>query len=437
MKRILPLMIISIFFAATVHAESRLNNPAPPQEVPVVIKGGTLYTISGETIENGVLAFSEGKIDYVGTEEGFDIDTAGWMVIDARGQNVYPGMIASNTRVGLVEIDQLRATRDFSETGDFNPNVRSLVAYNTDSDIIPTLRANGVLLVQTVPSGGRLSGTSSIVQMDAWNWEDAAYVTDNGIHLNWPGRFSGGGWWSAPEAWEKRDIRDQLAEIETFFADAWSYYHTESPAKVNLKLEAMQGLFSGEQQLYIQANDARGIKEAIALSEKYNIQMVLVGARHAEPVLDLIAEKNISVILDETHRNPSRPHDDIDLTYLMPLKLAEKDIRFTFGRHHSWRIRNLPFYAGSAVAHGLDHDAALRAVTLSAAEIHGIEDRSGSLEVGKDANIIISSGDILDMKTSRVQKAFIQGRNVSLRHHQEQLFEIYMNKYGLDADHRQ
>ena len=417
--------------AGNTDARSRLNSPAPPQDTPVLIKNAHVFPVSEGDFENGWVAFDDGKITFAGTEDEFDRDTTGWHVIDAEGKRLYPGVIALNTRVGLVEIDRIRATRDYSETGTFNPNVRSIVAYNTDSDIIPTLRANGVLLSQVTPSGGKIAGTSSVAMMDGWNWEDAAYEMDNGMHLNWPSRFNTPGSWSSPENWDIRDIEDDLDEIYDFFAEAYSYHQNPAPEQKNLRFEAMSKLFDGNKTLFIRARDAKAVKEAIDLGKKYNLEIVLTGLRDADQVLNLVAENDIPVIIDRTHRNPSRAHEDIDKKYKLPAKLEEKGITFGYSRHNSWRIRNYPFYAGSAVAHGLPEDAGLRSLTLYPAKILGIDDRTGTIEEGKDANLVISEGDIMDMKSSRISHAFIKGRNTDLQHHQEELFEIYMEKYDL------
>lgn len=176
---------------------AQIPTPALPQSQPIVLRGGTAHIGNGQVIENSIIRFENGKITFVGTSGEF-IPDDNTKIIDAAGKHIYPGLIAANTTIGLSEIEAVRATLDFNETGELNPNVRSIIAYNTDSKIIPTIRSNGVLLAQITPRGGRISGTSSIVELDAWNWEDAAYKTDIGIHLNWPSKFSQTGWWAEP-----------------------------------------------------------------------------------------------------------------------------------------------------------------------------------------------------------------------------------------------
>lgn len=409
----------------------RLNKAASSQEEPVLIKNAHVYPVSEPDFQEGLLAFEDGTITFVGKAEEFNQDTSGWHIIDAESKKLYPGIIALNTRVGLVEIDRIDATKDYRETGTFNPNVRSKTAYNTESDIIPTTRANGVLLSQVSPSGGLMPGQSSVMAMDGWNWEDATYAPDNGLHLNWPSRISSPGWWGNPEDWEKAEVNEELDKIYDFFEDAYSYHQNPEPDKKNLRLEALEQLFEGEQKLFVRARRPKAIKEAIELANKYDFDLVLKGVREIEPVLDLVRENEAGVIISRTHRNPSRPHDDIDKAYHLPQLLAKADIPFSYSRHHSWRIRNFPFYAGSAVGHGLSKEEALRSITLYPAELLGIDDRTGTLEEGKDANFILSQGDVMDMKSSRIEEAFLKGRQLDLYHHQEQLFDIYMERFDL------
>jgi imidazolonepropionase-like amidohydrolase len=426
---------LSIFMLMlSIKVSAYYNEPAPEQDLPVCLYGATIHTGTGEVIENGVLAFDGGIIIYAGKKDEFELDTSGWDVRYLEGKHLYPGLIALNTRLGLVEIDQARPTRDFNETGDFNPNVRSLIAYNTDSRILPTIRTNGILLAQTTPSGGRISGTSSVVNLDAWNWEDAAYLSDNAIHLNWPSLFRSTGWWAAPGPIVKQDISEDVEEVFLFFEQAYAYHIAGNHRHVNLKLEAMRGLFTQQKKLFVNVDYVKGIREAIRLAETYDIKIVIVGGHDAHYIASELAEKDIPVVLDRTHRLPNRAGEAADIAYQLPAKLIDAGVTVAISRNASWDVRNLPFYAGSAAAHGLSAEVALQTISLNAAKILGIDNRVGSLESGKDAFILVSAGDMLDMLGNKIEFAFINGREIDLNNHQSRLYEKYMRKYKLDNE---
>jgi imidazolonepropionase-like amidohydrolase len=402
--------------------------PAPRQMQPIVLKGGTVHVGNGTVIENGTIKFENGKITYVGVSEALRVDVDE-KVIDTRGKHIYPGLIAPNTVLGLVEIDAARPTRDFNEVGDLNPNVRALVAYNTDSRIIPTVRTNGILLAQITPKGGIISGLSSIVQLDAWNWEDAAYKTDVGIHLNWPSISIKKGWWAEPESSEiNKKYLQATKKIDDFFAQAKAYCAQPASEK-NLKLEAMCGVFSKTKKLFVHVGGAKEMMEVVAFKKKYEVDVVIVGGEEAHHVADLLKENNVPVILHQLHSLPSRTDDDIDLPYKLPFLLKQAGVTFCFSTGGSWQQRNLPFIAGTAVAYGLSKEEALAAITSSTAKILGIEKITGTIEVGKDANIVVTEGDILDMRFSKIIDAYIQGRKIELDNHQIQLYKKFSGKY--------
>jgi hypothetical protein len=336
--------------------------------------------------------------------------------------------------LGLVEIEAVRATVDFAETGSLNPHVRSIIAYNTDSDITPTVRSNGVLIAQVTPRDGLVSGQSSVVQLDAWNWEDAALRTDDGLHLNWPNSFARTGWWAEPGGIEKNKNRDkQFAEIEKLFDDAWQYHSAPNPAH-NAKLEAMRGLFTNKKTLYIHTAAAKEIVESVNFAkEKHVGKIVIVGGDDSHKVAHFLKENNIGVILRRIHNLPNNDDDDYDLPYRTPALLQKAGVLFCIdmeGNQEASEARNLPFQAGTAIAHGLDKEAALASITLNTAKILGIDKRVGSLEFGKDATLIVSDGDILDMKTNNVTMAFIQGRQIDLNNKQKALYKKFSEKYN-------
>ncbi len=402
-------------------------SPAPAQSVPVIIKNATIHTGTGQVIEKGTLVFENGKITYVGVE---DKNIANAKVVDATGKHVYPGFIAPNNYIGLNEIEMVRSTLDYSEVGDINPNVRSLIAYNTDSKIIPTIRVNGVLLSQCTPQGGIVSGSSSLVQLDAWNWQDAAYKTDEGIHMNYPEFAPYGATSDEIKRYQDYD-KKQLELIEKLMSDAYAYSLETTHTATNAKLESMKGLFNKSKTLYVHVDYIKGIIHAIQYFKKYPVNIVLVGAADCYQALDLIKENKISIILNNTHRLPNRSQEAIDMPYKTAALLQKAGIKYCLCTNGGWQVRNLPFMAGTTVGYGITKEEALQSITKNTAEILGIDKTTGTLEVGKDANLFISNGDALDMQGNVLVFAFIQGREISLDNSQKQLNKKYAEKYGV------
>jgi imidazolonepropionase-like amidohydrolase len=403
--------------------------PAPPQAGPVLIVGATAHLGNGTVVPNSVVAFENGKLTVVAEGSTVRIDRSRYSrIFDAAGKHVYPGFIATDTRLGLVEVDAVRSTQDYADAGSYNPNLRALIAYNADSEVVPTVRGNGVLLAQVTPVGGTLSGFSSVVQLDAWNWEDAAYRADDGLHLFWPARRGGG---NDAEAAKRRDeqYEKDVEALRRFFGEARAYFQNPAPAQRNLKFESMRGLFDRKQNLYLHTGLSRGIQEAVLFAEQFQLQPVLVGAEDAWLVADFLKTHNVPVILAKTQRLPAREDESIDQPYRTPAVLHEKGVLFAFQEEGSWRNRNLPFQAGQAVGHGLPYEAAVSALTLNTAKILGIDATTGSLEPGKDATLFISEGDALDMRTCKVTAAFIQGREISLDDKQKELYRKFEEKY--------
>ena len=410
---------------------AQVPTPAHEQSRPIYLVGGTVHVGNGQVIENGIVAFEKGKITIVASPETLGkVNLSRYQIIDTKGKHIYPGFIAPNTNLGLVEIGAVRPTRDNQETGFLNPNVRSIIAYNTDSEIIPTIRSRGVLLAQITPEGGRVSGMSSIVHLDAWNWEDAIYTADDGIHLNWPYTYSYS--WRQREYTKNERYKEQVQQIADFMAEAKAYSQNKETRETNLKMEAMRKLFSKERKLYIHVNDAKSITTAVVLAKKHDVELVIVGGRDAWMLTDLLKENKVAVVLAPTHRLPSRVDADIDQPFKTPALLEEAGVLFCLQNEGNWQQRNLPFQAGHAVGFGLSYENAVKAITLNTAKILGIDDRTGSLEVGKDATLIISSGDALDMRTSNIEQAYIQGRNIDLNNKQKGFYEKFKKKYELE-----
>jgi imidazolonepropionase-like amidohydrolase len=408
--------------------------PAAAQKGVTVITHTTVHIGNGNTLTDATVAFENGKIIGVGNVA----IPAGATVIDGTGKQVYPGLILPTSDLGLREISAgVRGSNDFAEIGENNANIRSIVAYNTDSKIIGVLRENGILLAGVAPQGELIEGQSSVVQLDAWNYEDAAYKMDNGLYINMPSLMSRRGGRMAfmrpgPGGDPVKAAMEKIETIKTFFTDAKAYYQEKTHAANNLKLEAVRGLFDGKQKLFVRANEVKQMLLAMDLAKSFGFKLVIVGGTEAYQIADLLAENNVPVILDRQHALPSMEDDDVDQPYKTPATLQKAGVLFCLNdTHDQSRFRNLAFNAGTAATYGLTKEQALSAVTLNAAKILGIDDKTGTIETGKDANLLIVNGDLLDMKSSVIGQAFIQGRNVSLDNKGKQLYERYKHKYQL------
>ncbi len=311
--------------------------------------------------------------------------------------------------------------------------MRAIAAYNTDSHVIPVIRSNGILLAQIVPQGSLLPGTSSVVQLDAWNWKDAAYRKDNGLMLGWPRKSMAAGRRGAsfPMAAAGTSTYDKNVELlEKIFTDAVAFAAVEKPVDFNLRLDAMKGLFDGTKILFISASEAKGIIEAVMFAKRYGVKkIVLTGADEtAWDLKDFLRDNNIPVLLDNPLSLPKYDYSDIKEPFKLAAMFGKEGI--TVGlTYSSQAYGNLPFAAGETAAYGLTREEALQTVTLNTAKILGIDDITGSLEQGKDANIVVSTGDLLDMRTNNVELAFITGRNISLDNKHKQLYRRFQAKY--------
>lgn len=429
--RNIKLLLLTFLCATFTFAQ---QTPAPKQTKAIAIMGATAHIGNGEEIENSLIIFKDGKIETVADATVVRVDLSNMEVITANGKHVYPGFIIPNSTLGLVEIDAVRATNDDDEIGGMIPHVRSIIAYNAESKIVESMRPNGVLVGQITPRGGRISGTSSIVQFDAWNWEDATIKADDGIHMNWPSSFSRGRWWLGEDPALKINDKysEQVSEITSFFNQTKAYAEgNKSP--VNLPYKATTGLFDGSKKLYIHVDNEKEIIDAVKFSKENNVKsMVIVGGAEAYKVADLLKENNIAVLLMRTHSRPNAEDDDYDLPYKMAKLLVDKGVLVGLensGQMERMNARNLPFYAGTTVAHGLSKTEALKLITSNTAKILGIEKDYGTLEIGKSATLFISEGDALDMRTNQLTHAFIDGRSVSLETHQTELWHRYSDKF--------
>ncbi|MBF9140180.1 amidohydrolase family protein [Hymenobacter properus] len=430
--------ILTLALASTATAAlAQVPVPAPAQTKPVLITGATLHVGNGTVVPNAAVAFDKGRLTYAGPAAGFTQDRSGYETIDAAGQQLYPGLILPNTTLGLTEVESIRATVDEEEVGTLNPNVRALIAYNTDSDILPTVRTNGVLLAQPTPRGGLLAGQSSVVQLDAWNWQDAVVRADDGQHLTWPAMIFRTNPNEEATALEKRQkAREaQLRDLEQLLSEASAYRQLPAGRKENLRLSSLAGIFDGSKTLYLHADYGKEMIEAVRFAKRLGAQKVaVVGARDAWMVLDFLKQNDVSVVVSRIHALPRRDADDYDQPYKLPAQLQAAGVRFCLdyqGQMETAGSRNLAFIAGTAASFGLSKEQALTAVTLTPAQIMGIDKDYGSLETGKSATFVLSQGDLLDMRTNAVTHAFIDGRNISLDSKQTYLAKKFRSKYGL------
>ena len=428
MKNILIILLV-VFITPILSGQ---QTPGKKQSENIVVMGATAHLGNGEVIENSIIAFENGKFTIVANQaigQGFD----GYKIIKADGKHLYPGFIAPNTQIGLKEIDAVRATRDSREIGSLNPNIRSIIAYNTDSKVTPTVRSNGVLLAQVVPQGSTIPGTSSVVQLDAWNWEDAIVKVDDAIHLNWPSMFTRS--WRDGGAIKKNEKYDkEIKKLESLFSEVVAYSKKGNSKKQNLKLEAMKGLLNGDKKLFINVNFVKSITAAILFAEKFNIKPVIIGGRDSYMIAEFLKKHNVPVILKNTQSLPRRDDDAIDQPFKTPGVLEKAGVLFGLSIGGAWEQRNLLFQAGQCIPYGLDKEAAVQAITLNNARIMGIDENFGSIEAGKSATFFICKGDVFDMRTSKVQQAFIDGREIDLNNKQKELYNKFKAKYEGDGD---
>ncbi len=425
---------VLLFSYAGVNAQNPY--PAPAQTKSILIMNGTAHLGNGQLIQNAAIGIRKGKIDLIADATTIKLASGAYdTIINAAGKQVYPGFIAANTSLGLVEIEAVRATVDSRETGTMNPNVRAAISFNSDSRIPPTVRTNGILLAQVSPRGGLIAGTSSVMELDGWNWEDMTYRLDDGVFMSWP-KVSTRNWDdNGPGPLVANDnFSKQLGELRKFFSDAKAYCENDKAEEKNLRFEAMRKLFQGNENLYIRADYVKEITEAVNFSKSFGIKhLVLVGARDSWIVAPMLKENNVSIMLSRVHSLPDKNDDDVDLPYKTAFLLHQAGINYCLeldGDQEYHLNRNLPFAAGTTAAYGLSKEEALMSITLNPAKIMGIDKTVGSLEQGKDATLFISTGDALDMRTNNVEFAFIRGKKLDLNNEQKGLYERYKKKYG-------
>ncbi|MBK56902.1 MAG: amidohydrolase [Flavobacteriaceae bacterium] len=426
MRKIIYLIIC--FFISASWSQKQI--PGQDQTKTILLHNAKIITGTGSIIEDGFFGFSNGKIDHISIskpQKVYDLE------IDLKGKHIYPGFIALNSTLGLVEISAVRASDDEREMGTYNPNIRSIIAYNAESRIVETMRLNGVLIGQITPRGGVISGSSSVVQFDAWNWEDATIKYDEGMHVNWPNPYRRPSRWSSGSrtVTSSEKYLDQVNDLKNIFNKANSY-NSNFSEKLDLKLESMKNLFNGTQTLYLHAKDQRQIVDGVSFFKSLGInKIVVIGGDEALQITEFLKKNNVSVIASHPHRLPSNEDSDVKEAFKLANILVSNGINMSIdvrGGMERPNTRNLPFFAGSFVGNGLDYNSAIQSLTINPARILGIEKDYGSLEVGKSATFFVSKGDALDMKTNILHHAFVDGRELELSNHQTKLRDKYLEK---------
>lgn len=436
MKKLLYTFLHTLLILNTGAAQTPV--PAKAQSKPTVLMGAMAHLGNGEIIPNSIIAFDKGKLTVVADATVTRMDLTGYEVINVSGKHVYPGFILPNSPVGLQEVSAIRAMNDHTERGEINPNVRSVISYNTDTEYTPTFRFNGVLLAEAAPAGGLISGSSSVMEMEGWNWEDATLAVDIGIHLNWPPKMKRQldvNTFTFAESANK-EYDKQVGELEEFFTEALAYGKL-STKEANIKFDAVQGLFDGTKTLMIHANHPKEIVESVRFAQRYGVRRItLVEASGAYWVAEFLKENKIPVIIPATHNLPPRADDDVDLPFKLPYLLSQAGVMVSLsnnsftGNKALHNGRNLGFYAGTSVTYGMNKEEALKLITSNTAKALGIDNRVGTLESGKDATLFVSEGDALDYRGNILIHAFISGKQVTLGGNQQELYERYSRKYG-------
>lgn len=438
-------MALAMVLAAGSALAQDLAPKAAPQAQPIAIVNARIHPVAGPEI-TGAILFDKGVITQI--VEGKLEPAAGTKVIDAKGQHVYPGLIAANTQLGLTEFGLVRATNDINETGDTTPEARAASSVNPDSNLLPVTRTNGVLIAAVFPEGGRISGQVGVMRMDGWTWEQMAITTSAGLAVEWPSmRPFQAPWMERSDEDQQRDIRRALASIDETFKSARAYFDARAadPARlVDTRYEAMRGVFAKDAPtpVFVSAGDVDQITAAVTWSLERGVKLVIVGGRDAHLCADLLKKHDVPVIITGTHSFPKRSDSPYDDAFTLPKRLADAGVRFCIASaDRTAHERNLPYNASTAVAYGLDRASAIKSLTLWPAQILGIDaalpagpGRSapsagyGSLEVGKSATLIVTSGDVLEI-TSNPVMAFIDGRTIDLSNKQSALAQKYREKY--------
>jgi len=402
----------------------------------IAFLNATAHIGNGQVIPHSLVVINNDVIETVSSAAGLKLNYRAFdTVIDIAGKHIYPALINCNNVLGLHDAEAVRATVDFAEVGALNPHVRALIAYNTDNLIIPTVKTNGVLYTQVTPRSGLISGSSSIMALEGWNWEDAVLSADDGIHLNYPREPVGS--YDDEERLKSmtKKYAAEIQDLEKFFSDAQAYCKKTGHPEKNIRFEAMRRVFNGSGRLYVHADRVKDLISVINFVKRYQIRNpVIVGGKESYKITADLRKNRIPVMLGRINELPDYAADQVDLVNRLPALLQKDSVLYCIqleGDMEAMNSRNLPFNAGAAVAYGITPEQALAAISYNAAKITGIDGKLGSLEEGKQASLVVSEGDILDMRTNRVILAYISGKPVTLSNRQTELYERYRNKYGI------
>lgn len=422
--------LISLIIAAAVSpALAHDIVPGAKQTAPILLTDATIHTATQGVLDNADLLMVDGKIAAIG------VDLAapeGAKVVSLQGKHLYPGLIALANQLGLIEIEAVRATDDTSEVTDTNPDIRARIAYNADSEVIPTVRSNGFSYSLVYPKGRALMGQSSLMQLDAWTWQDATVADAVGLHINWPSTSTVANWWNhkKPEEMAKENAK-ALQKLKDYFVQAKAYYDAEAAGLnkgVDSRWQAMIPVFKGQRPLFVHADDLRQIKQAMELAKTYQLKLVIVGGRDSWRMANELAAANVAVVFTAPYGIPERDDEANNTAFQTPALLQKAGVKFALSLDGYWDTRNVVFGAGQAISYGLTQQQALAAVTINAAQIAGVADKIGSLEVGKAATVVVSDGDIFDYLTHKVSAMWIDGREVTLNDRNKQLHHKYSQK---------
>lgn len=433
MKSLLMILLVSASVLSARAGDAEI--PAKPQDHPIALAGGTIHPVSRPEIDHGTILFEKGRITAVGTNVSLPPGTE---TIDVTGKHVYPGMIDARSTIGLTEIDAVRATNDISEAGSINPNVRAEVAVNPESEIIPVTRANGITTVITLPGGGTISGSAAAIALDGWTWEEMTLKAPVGMVVNWPSMTINRAWWERRTEEEQKKAREKaLSDLKDAFRDARAYMKAKSAEgsagipyhKIDVRWEALKPVLDGTIPVLVDADELQQIEAAVAWADQEHIRIVILGGYDSWRCADLLKARNVPVVVNPIERLPWRRWEPYDVQCAIPKKLLDAGVKFCIaGEAGASNERNLPYQAAMAASYGLPRDEALKAVTLYPAQILGIADRAGSLEAGKNADLIVTTGDPLEIST-QVGMEFIQGKNVSLESRHTRFYQKYSERY--------
>jgi len=433
----IPLSMLLILFLVASLTDTGLATdevPGAKQNKPVAIVGATVHPVVAQPIENATIVFDQGKITALGAGV---VIPPGAEVIQLQGQHIYPAMFETYSQLGLTEIGAVPATIDTSETGELNPNVSALVAVNPDSELIPVTRSNGVLLAVSAPSGGLVSGSSAVLQLDGWTFEDLSLKSHAAMHVNWPSlrrsRFRRGG--DRDESELVKRYEEQVRRLKDLFEETRAYQAGRKSLgdqqPFDLRLEAMIPVVQGELPMMVAADSLNQIQSAVAFAAEQGAKLIILGGYDAPLCADLLKQHDVPVIISAVQRRPLRRSDAFDTPYTLAARLAEAGVKFCISssdRSSTWNTRILPIQAAMAAGYGLDRAEAIKSVTLYPAEVMGVAEMVGSLEVGKHATLFACDGDPLEIET-QVNHAWVQGRKVDLSDKHKRLYRKYQRKY--------